>query len=101
MKSIFGDTMSSVSSSSNEARRKALQKELGRVELSIYELELGYLQESIGGNAMRGWEAEPSDNETSSTRSDIAVEDMMFSKSSLTSPLYSNKQAGGRVQRKT
>jgi hypothetical protein len=81
---------------SNETRRKALQKELRRVELSIYELELGYLQECVGGNAMRGWESETNDAETNSTKSEVPPEDMMFSKSSMSSPLYS-KQSGRTI----
>ena len=74
---------------STDARRKTLQKELRRVETSIYELEFGYLQECVGGSAMHGWESDiTSLSDSNSTKSEVRIEDMMFSKSSMSSPLY-------------
>ena len=86
------------SDASNAARRKTLQKELKRLEGAIYDLELKYLQESKGGNAVRGWDmngsvAEPGIN--------VNSEEMVFSKSSLSSPWPTKSLAKTQLKKPT
>lgn len=94
------------------ARRKSLLKELKRIEGRIYELEMTYLQEAIGGNAFIGYEIETDDiiserrkrdddeededdgnandddDEQENERESVRSVPLLFSKSSLTSQVH-------------
>jgi len=68
-----------------EERRKTLMEELKRTEVSIYELEQSYLQDSLGGNAVRGWRV---DSRGRPSLQSSMEDDMVFSQSSVTSPAF-------------
>jgi len=66
------------------------------VETAVYDLELSYLREANGGHAFKGWDSEGG-NTAKEEDTEINPEDMVFSKSSLTSPFYLKQ---GKVQSK-